>query len=251
MPVALAVLAHPDDAEFLCAGTLLRLKNERGWSIAVATMTAGDCGSAEHAPDEIAAIRRAEGAAACAAVGFEYRCLEVLDLRVQYCDDQLERVVRLLNEIRPELVITHSPSDYHLDHEQTSRLVRAATFAAPIPNFLHRPGHRESHPPLPAIPHLYYADPLEGKDLFGVRVPPSFLIDIASTIDDKATMLEAHASQRAWLKKHHGVDSLIDSMKEWSASQGRDIAAAYAEGFRQHLGHSYPQTNLLGELLGH
>lgn len=247
--VALAILAHPDDAEFLCAGTLLRLRAEQGWQVHVATMTAGDCGSAEHAPDDIARIRRTEGAAACRAVGFTYHCLEIRDLRVRYCDEQLEKVCRLLNTVRPNAVFTHSPEDYHLDHEQTSILVRAAAFAAPIHNFLHRPGHSEPHPPLAAIPHLFYCDPLEGKDQFGRPVPPSMFVDIGSVIEKKAAMLAEHESQRAWLRKHHGVDNLIDSMKGWSAEQGRRAGVAFAEGFRQHLGHSYPQNNLLQELL--
>ena len=42
--VALALMAHPDDAELLCAGTLIRLRS-LGWEIHVATMTAGDCGT--------------------------------------------------------------------------------------------------------------------------------------------------------------------------------------------------------------
>ena len=174
----LAILAHPDDAEFLCAGTLIRLGTERGWKVHVATMTAGDCGSAEHAPDEIARIRRAEGAAAAAAVGATYHCLEELDLRVVFGERPMEKVCRLLNAVRPRVVITHSPEDYHLDHEQTSHVVRAAAFAAPIPNFLHRPGHAEPHPPLDHIPHLYYCDPLEGKDQFGRPIPPAFRIDV-------------------------------------------------------------------------
>jgi len=250
MPTAIAILAHPDDAEFLCAGTLIRLKNELGWNIHIATMTAGDCGSAEHTPDEIARIRRAEGKAAAEVIGAEYHCLEIRDLRVQYCDEQLEKVVRLLNFVKPEGVFTHSPEDYHLDHEQTSRLVRAATFAAPIPNFLHRPGNTEKNPPLNAIPHLWYCDPLEGKDQFGRAIPPAFSIDIGSAIDAKARMLEQHESQRAWLRKHHGVDNLVDSMKEWSAKQGTARGVKFAEGFRQHLGHSYPQSGLLQNLLG-
>lgn len=247
--VALAVLAHPDDAEFLCAGTLLRLHAEHGWTVHVATMTAGDCGSAEHTPDDIARLRRAEGAAACRAVGFTYHCLGVLDLRVRYCDEQLNTVCRLLHAVRPAAVFTHSPEDYHLDHEQTSTLVRAAAFAAPITNFLHRPGHSEAHPPLDAIPHLYYCDPLDGKDQFGRAVPPAMFVDISPVIDRKAAMLAEHESQRAWLRKHHGVDNLIDSMKAWSAGQGGRCGVAFAEGFRQHLGHSYPQNNLLLELL--
>lgn len=244
--IALAILAHPDDAEFLCAGTLVRLHRERGWAIHIATMTPGDCGSAEHPPEEIARIRRGEGKAAAEMIGAAYHCMEERDLRVIYNEPALEKVTRLLNAIRPQVVLTHSPDDYHLDHEQTSKLVRAATFAAPIPNFLHG---RHVHPPLNQVPHLFYCDPLEGKDAFGKPITPSFRIDISTVINDKARMLECHESQRAWLRKHHGVDSLVDSMKDWGSEQGRTVNVAFAEGFRQHLGHSYPQNNILAELL--
>src|SRR5437660_8294726 len=179
-PIALAVLAHPDDAEFLCAGTLTRLRQEKGWAIHIASMTPGDCGSAEHPPDEIARIRRGEGKAAAEAIGGTYHCVEERDLRVIYNEPALEKVTRLLNAVRPEVVFTHSPDDYHLDHEQTSKIVRAATFAAPIPNFLF--GRHEA-PPLEAIPHLYYCDPLEGVDAFGKPIPQGFSIDITSVMD--------------------------------------------------------------------
>ncbi|MFM8274841.1 MAG: PIG-L deacetylase family protein [Gemmata sp.] len=244
---ALAVLAHPDDAEFLCAGTLVRLKKEHGWTIHVATMTPGDCGSAEHTPDEIARIRRGEGKAAAAAIGATYHCLEERDLRVIYNESALEKVVRLINAVGAGAVFTHSPDDYHLDHEQTSKLVRAATFAAPIPNFLHG---RHLHPPLEHIPALFYCDPLEGNDAFGQQIKPGFRIDISPVIADKAKMLDCHESQRAWLRKHHGVDNLVDSMRDWAAEQGKPANVPYAEGFRQHLGHSYPKNNILAELLG-
>ena len=58
------------------------------------------------------------------------------------------------------------------------------------------------------------------------------------------------ADWRAWLRKHHGVDNLVDSMRDWSAKQGQVAGVAFAEGYRQHLGHSYPQDNILGKLLG-
>jgi LmbE family N-acetylglucosaminyl deacetylase len=245
--IALSVLAHPDDAEFLCSGTLLRLRKEKGWSIHIATMTPGDCGSAEHAPDDIARIRRNEARAAAESIGAKYHCIEERDLRVIYNEPALEKVVRLLNLLRPSVVLTHSPDDYHLDHEQTSKIVRAATFAAPIPNFLHG---RHTSPPLDRIPHLFYCDPLEGKDSFGNPIPAGFLIDITTVIEDKSRMLECHESQRAWLRKHHGVDNLVESMREWAASQGKNGGVPFAEGFRQHLGHSYPSNNILVELLG-
>ena len=37
---------------------------------------------------------------------------------------------------------------------------------------------------------------------------------------------------------------------DWCAQRGKEARVAYAEGFRQHLGHSYPQDNLLGQVLG-
>ena len=245
--VILSVLAHPDDAEFLCAGTLIRLAREHGWEVHVASMTPGDCGSADLPADEIANVRRAEGARAAGRIGATYHCLEERDLLVFYDERSLERVTRLLREVRPDVVLTHSPADYMLDHEQTSTVVRAAAFGAPVPNFLAGRGHP---PALGRIPHLYYCDPIEGKDLFGRPVEPGFCVDVSAVIDDKAAMLARHASQRDWLLKHHGMDHYVQSMRDWGARQGRAAGVAFAEGFRQHLGHSYPQDNLLGQLLG-
>jgi len=245
--VVLSVLAHPDDAEFLCAGTLVRLAREHAWEVHVASMTPGDCGSAEHGAEEISRIRRGEGASAAAVIGARYHCLEQRDLRVCYNERALEKVVRLYREVRPRIVLTHSPADYMLDHEITSTLARAAAFAAAVPNFACDRGHA---PPLDHVPHLYYCDAAEGKDLFGREVVPAFCIDTSAVIDTKAKMLGCHASQRNWLLRQHGMDQYVETMRAWSSQRGRPHGVAFAEGFRQHLGHSYPQSNLLGELLG-
>ncbi len=245
--VVLSVLAHPDDAEFLCAGTLLRLSREHGWEVHIASMTPGDCGSANLPADEIARIRRAEGARAAALIGATYHCLEERDLLVFYGERPLERVTRLLRAVRPRVLLTHSPADYMLDHEVTSTLARAAAFGASAPNFFAGQGHP---PPCGHIPHLYYCDPIEGKDALGRPVEPGFRIDVSAVIEDKAAMLAAHVSQREWLLEHHGMDHYVQSMRDWGAHQGRAAGVAFAEGFRQHLGHSYPQDNLLGRLLG-
>jgi LmbE family N-acetylglucosaminyl deacetylase len=245
--IILSVLAHPDDAEFLCAGVLIRLAREHGWQVHIATMTPGDCGSAEHSPEEIGRIRRAEGARAAAVIGGTYHCLEERDLRVCYNERALDKVTRLYRQVRPRIVLTHSPADYMLDHEITSTLARAAAFAAPVPNFLCDRGHA---PALDHIPHLYYCDAIEGKDPFGRHVPCDFLIDISGVMETKAEMLTCHASQRNWLLRQHGMDHYVTTMRDWSARRGREGNVACAEGFRQHLGHSYPQDNLLGQLLG-
>jgi N-acetylglucosamine malate deacetylase 1 len=245
--VVLSVLAHPDDAEFLCAGTLARLVREHGWRAHIASMTPGDCGSAERSAEEISRIRRAEGAHAAAILGAAYHCLEERDLLVFYQERPLEAVTRLLRAVRPRVVLTHSPSDYMLDHEVTSTLVRAAAFGAPAPNFL---AGRDHGPALDHVPHLYYCDAIEGKDLFGREVPARFAVDIGGVLETKAAMLACHASQRDWLLKHHGMDRYVDTMRAWAAARGRQYGVPFAEGFRQHLGHGYPTDDLLGSLLG-
>ncbi len=242
----LAILAHPDDAEFLCAGTLIRLIREHGCNVHIASMTPGDCGSVEHPPLEISRIRREEGARAAKRIGATYHCLEERDLLVCYNEATLEKVTRLFRHVQPSIVFTHSPSDYMLDHEMTSTLARAAAFAGPIPNFL---VDRQIGPVLPHIPHLYYCDAIEGKDPLGRDVVPGFRVDISRVIDEKAAMLSDHSSQRDWLMKHHGMDHYVTAMRELGAKRGQEMGVAFAEGFRQHLGHSYPQDNVIASLL--
>lgn len=244
--VILSILAHPDDAEFLCAGTLIRLRTERGFDIHIATMTAGDCGSASHAPDEISRLRRQEGANSAALIGAHYHCLGERDLLVFYNQGTLAKATRLLRLVQPAIVLTHSPADYMLDHEMTGAIARAACFAAPIPNFLR---DENLGAPLPGIPHLYYCDPIEGTDALGTPITPGLHVDISTVIEQKTAMLAAHASQRDWLLKHHGLDQYTMAMRAWSARRGREIGAAFAEGFRQHLGHGYPREDILTILL--
>ncbi len=243
----LALMAHPDDIEFQCAGTLCRLK-DLGWEVHLATCTHGDCGSTTLAPEEIAAIRTREAEAAAATLGATYHCLDLLDVFVFLNEQTLKLAIELLRRVQPTLLITHSPQDYMLDHEQASVICRDAAFCAPIKNAL--TGVPNPAPPLDHIPHLYYADPLEGKDLLGNRITPTCTIDISTTIERKAAMLACHASQREWLLRHHGVDEYLNSMREWSGKRGAEVGVAFAEGFRQHLGHAYPQDDLLVAELG-
>jgi LmbE family N-acetylglucosaminyl deacetylase len=243
----LSLMAHPDDAEFLCAGTLARLQ-EKGWEVHIASMTPGDCGSMELPPEQIAAVRLEEGRRAAARIRGEYHCLDCRDLLVFYDAETIRKAVELVRQVRPAMVITHFPRDYMADHEFTSLVARMACFGAPAPNF--RTGRLPGVPACGGIPHLYYAAPIEGLDIFGDPVPFSLAIDISEVIGLKADMLACHKSQREWLRAQHGIDEYVESMKRWSAEVGRRVGVEYAEGFRQHKGHAYPQSDLLGELLG-
>lgn len=242
----LAIHAHPDDIEFQCAGTLALLA-AKGHTITMATMTPGDCGSRDLPPDEIAAVRREEARRSAELLGAAYVCLEFRDLSIVVDNDAKRRVTELIRRVRPEIVLTAPPADYMDDHEATSHLVRDACFNASCPNYATQ--QWEPAPPTEQIPFLFYVDPVEGTDMWGQPVVPHFYIDITATFKLKRDMLACHESQRAWLRAQHGVDEYLESQQRWSAHRGYEVQVQYAEAFRQHLGHPYPQHNALADLL--
>jgi len=244
-PIVLAFLAHPDDAEILCAGTLIRLA-DAGWEVHIATATPGDCGSATLPASEIAEIRRGEAATAAQEISGTYHCLEERDVNVLFERTSNRKAIDLFREVAPTLVFTHPRHDYMLDHEQVHLLARSAAFSFPIPNASELPLVTGS-----TIPWLYYCDPIEGMDPYsGEPVKPSVRVDISEQIDSKTKMLACHASQREWLRSHHSMDEYIEAMKRHSASRGQEMKTSYAEAFVQHRGHAYPQTDILHELFG-
>ena len=242
----LAIHAHPDDIEIQCAGTLLKLKNQ-GCRISVATMTPGDCGSAELGQEAIAQVRRTEAQAAAELLGAEYTCLEFRDLSIVFDNDSRRRMTEFLRRTKADIILTAPPVDYMHDHEMTSMLVRDACFNASVPNY--KTQQWDPATPNVKIPHLYYVDAIEGTDHFGVRHPIDFTVDISSVFEQKLESLACHASQRDWLKRQHGMDEYLDSCRRWSAERGREIGTDYGEGFRQYKAHPHPTDNLLLKLL--
>lgn len=243
----LCIHAHPDDAELLAGGTLALLAS-LGHQVLIATMTAGDCGSAEFGSEEIAAIRLGEAARSAALIGAEHHWLGFADLAIFADDPSRRRVTAALRQYRPDIVLTASPADYHCDHEATSKLVMDACFGCSAPNY-----STHAYDPaaaLDAIPHLYFVDPVEGTDREGHQITPEFVVDIAAQMDTKRALLLAHESQRAWLRKQHGMDNFVGTMEQWTHSRGALAGLQWGEGFRQYSGHSYPRTPRLQDLLG-
>ena len=240
----LAIVSHPDDAEFLCAGTLALLQ-KKGWEVYIATMTAGDCGSKFLSREDISDLRKVEATKAASLINANYACLGFNDFSITYARDSIHQVTAHIRKVKPDMVFTMSPDCYMLDHEITSLLVQTGCFASGVVNFP-TPGIE----PHGLIPHLYYLDPIEGKDKFGTKILPTTIVDISSVIDLKAEMLSCHRSQRDWLREQHGMDEYIHFMKRQSSQTGKLVGVSFAEGFRQHLGHSYPQSNKLKAALG-
>lgn len=240
----LSFLAHPDDAEFLCAATLIRLR-ELGWTVHIASATAGDCGTTIYDRFQISAMRTAEGAKAAALIGATYHSLGEPDLYISYDKPTLRKTIDLFRRIAPSLVFTHAARDYMMDHEIVSMLARAASFGYAAPNATDLPLLPGS-----AVPHLYYCDPIEGIDPLGNAISPTCAVDVSAQMAKKTEMLACHSSQREWLRAHHGTDEYLDSMRNWSTARGKLTGTQAAEAFVQHRGHSYPKTDVLAELLG-
>jgi LmbE family N-acetylglucosaminyl deacetylase len=140
-------------------------------------------------------------------------------------------------------VFTHAPKDYMMDHEMVSLLARGASFVYAAPNASGLP-----LPPAARVPYLYYCDPVEAKDPLGNVVEPTTVVDITQQLQRKAEMLARHASQREWLRAHHGTDEYLDAMRRHAESRGSEAGVAAAEAFVQHRGHAYPADDLLVEL---
>jgi len=250
MPKVLAFFCHPDDIELLCAGTLRHLV-QRGWELRCVTMTGGDLGASTGTREAIRSRRLKEAEAAAERLGGSYACAGLDDLAIHYCEEQLRKVTRQIRDFDPDVIITHSPDCYMLDHEETSRLVRMGSFGAGIPLF-----EACGAAPTSKVPALYYADAIEFKDKFGKPVEAGFYVDVAATFADRQEALARHESQREWLRSHHGIDEYLIANERMARECGEKASArsggttiTHAEGFRQHLGHGYPQRNILAEAL--
>ena len=240
-PRILSFGAHPDDTEFRCGGTLAILA-ECGWAVGIATVTGGGGGSREHDFEQTRAIRLDESRNAAAVIGAEYYYAGGDDMDVDFRHDLRVKVVHVLRAFRPDVVIACPPQDYHPDHEESSRLVRAACFFAPIPNY-----PEQSLEPIETVPYLYYSH--AGTDINGLPAPMHFLVDISTATAAKKEMACCHRSQRNWIRAHHGVDDYIGSLERSDAELGKAAGFGAAEAFCQHLGSGYPHDNVLAEAL--
>ena len=247
-PVALAVVAHPDDIEFVAAGTLLLLR-EAGWRTHVLNLSGGDCGSMTTGPEETRRIRAAEGRAAAAILGAEFHESLAADLCIFYEERLLRRLAAVVRRVAPRIVLTHSPEDYMEDHMNTARLAVTAAFARGIPNFA-------TDPPLAACPGdvaVYHAMPHGLRDGRRRPVAPDLFVDTTTVQETKRRALAAHASQKAWLDASQGMDSYLDAGDEMARTVGRMSGRfACAEGWRRHLhlGLSARDDDPLAEALG-
>jgi N-acetylglucosamine malate deacetylase 1 len=243
----LAIGCHPDDLEFMMAGTLFLLK-DRGCEVHCMITADGSCGSLEHGREELAAIRRAEAQEACAFLGAAFHGSIARDLEVFYVDEQIRKMTAILREVQPDILFLMSPEDYMEDHMNACRLGVTAAFCRGMPNYESMPARAAYQKEIA----LYHALPYGLRDGMDRRVSPDFFVDVSGSIDRKQAMLSRHRSQQTWLDDSQGLNSYLATLRSMTAEVGAMSGRfGFAEGFRphNHLGFSSARIDPLGELL--
>ena len=189
--VAIAIAAHPDDIEFMMAGTLLLLR-EAGWETHCLNISSGNCGSVSLSAEEIEAKRLSEAREAAAILGATFHPPFSRDLEIFYDLRHLRHLASIIRDVNPSIVLTHSPEDYMEDHTNTSRLAVTAAFSRGMPNF----GVSPARPAVDGEVAVYHGMPHGLRDALRRRVTPGLFVDTTSVLETKRQALAAHRSQK-------------------------------------------------------
>ena len=216
----LCVVAHPDDAEILCAGTLIRYVKS-GHNVTIAIFTDGSMGDAVIAPDILKAIREKEARTAAEFIGAGFIWGGIVDEHVFPDAAQRRKMIDILRETDPDIIFTHSPSDYHPDHRYVSQLVFDAYFQKGLPYI---PGQQMSACRFGQA-QVYYMD-----NLGGIGFLPTEYVNITDVFDIKKQMLAHHKSQFEAMKDLADTD-LFDMIEVQARFRGMAAGCRYAEGF--------------------
>lgn len=243
----LAVAAHPDDIEFMMAGTLFLLK-EKGCELNYLNIANGSCGSVKHSKEEIVEIREKEAENAASFLNAKYYKSMTDDFNVFYSEEVIKKVAFVIRISKPDILLVPSLNDYMEDHMISARIAVSAAFVRNMPTY-------QTDPPLTPISNdiaIYHALPYGLQDEMRRKVIPEFFVNITSVIEEKTKMLAMHKSQKDWLDKSQGIDSYLVTMKEMSRQVGKDSKQfQFAEGWRRHshLGFAAEDFNPMSKIL--
>lgn len=227
---ALAIAAHPDDIEFMMAGTLILLK-KAGVDTHIMNISNGCYGSEIYSKEETARIRTLEAQTAAKLIGAEWYPSITDDANIFYTAEQLRKVAAVIRKVQPDILLTLSRYDYMEDHEYTSRLASSAAFNRCLPAYITDPPYPSFNKPIA----LYHSLPHSLMDMQRTPIIPEFLIDISSVIDRKSDMLSCHKSQKDWLDATQGMGSYLEMMKQTAKEVAQKWTEfEYAEGWRRH-----------------
>lgn len=214
----LAVFPHPDDAEFLCGGTLARAA-DLGRTTGILDLTAGELGTRGTAE-----IRAREARAAAEVLGVSVReNLGLPDARLENSEPARTALVEAIRRHRPRVVILPYATGRHPDHRIASRLGYDACFLAGLKNF---PATGEPHRPHKVLYATAYREDAP---------KPTFVVDTTDSFDRKIEALRRYRSQLEGVRAigelfPAGVE-ILELVRIQDARTGSLIRRPYGEPF--------------------
>lgn len=219
---ALVIFAHPDDAEFMCGGTVAAWAKE-GTEVHYCVVTDGSAGSNDPGVtrEQMAPIREREQRAAAEILGVaSVTFLGFRDGELEVNLETRRAVAAVVRRIRPEVIVAPDPSRLwsgngyvnHWDHKQAGTLALCAV----MPDAPSRPQFAELLE--------QGLEPFEVPNLWLAAEEPDTYVDITKTIDTKLEALHAHESQ--------DVDDAEEWVRERARELGKQGGMEYAEAFR-------------------
>jgi LmbE family N-acetylglucosaminyl deacetylase len=225
-PSAMVVVAHPDDAEFMCAGTVAKWAKQ-GCEVTYVIITKGDKGSddPEMTSSKLTVIREAEQRAAGAVLGVKnFEFMGYPDGYLQHTLDLRRDVARLIRKYRPHVIMSFDPtnrffSDNYVNHPD-HRVAGDVTLDATFPTARDRL----------TFPELL----LDGFEPWKVRQiwlsgsdKPNVWVDISDTLELKKQALMMHPSQLG--------EDVLEFAEQMARGSGASQELAFAESFRRFI----------------
>jgi LmbE family N-acetylglucosaminyl deacetylase len=221
----MVIIAHPDDAEFTCAGTVARWIRE-GSQVIYVVCTDGSRGSNEPnmPPERMAPLRRAEQMEAARILGVKTTVfLDHEDGTLQPTLQLRRELTRLIRCYAPDIVICSDPTRYfhhdvyvnHPDHRAAGEAALYAIFPSAVTRFVFPELLDEGLQPHKVQEIYLYGSP-----------EPNIFVDISDTIELKIAALKAHRSQVT-------SDYADARLRDWNGQLGRQHCVRFAEEFRR------------------
>ncbi|MBI4512687.1 MAG: bacillithiol biosynthesis deacetylase BshB1 [Gemmatimonadetes bacterium] len=174
----LAIFAHPDDAEFMCGGTLIRAR-DFGHATGILDLTAGELGTRGTAE-----IRAREAQAAARVLGLSVRVnLALPDARLENSLEARTRLVEAIRRLRPRVVVLPYPGGRHPDHRVAGQLGYDACYLAGLKKF---PTQGDPHRPRKVLYAIAYSQQTR---------KPTFVVDTTEAFERKLEALRCYRSQ--------------------------------------------------------
>ena len=214
------VVAHPDDAEYMMGGTIIKYIGS-GHKVTVIICTNGNAGPPIMSKEEIAKVRKNEAIEGAKIMGAE---VIQFDYNDEFLPDNEQSRLAILNALRKadsQVVFTHHPDDLtNADHRVVSNIATDLSYMQMMKNI--KTDQKETG----SYAALYYIDIPAG-----VGFEPLEYVDITEVFEIKKEALLKHKSQMDWMKQLKTGGDFVKNMETQAAFRGLQHQCTYAEAF--------------------